>query len=100
MDIFNDVITAQKLHDDQDEVFDDVLSSRQPKVIVYENQPSLVLMSAEVYRVQIERLIILAKIEEGRKAVKEGRVVSNDVVIADLQRMMAETEAKLKNAKS
>ena len=96
MDIFNDVITAEKLQTEQNEVFDDVLSSRQPKIIVYENQPSLVLISAAVYKAQIERLIILAKVEEGRKAAREGRVVSNDVVMADLQRMIAETSPKLK----
>ena len=67
MDIFNDVITAQKLHDEQNEIFEDVLASKQPKIIVYENQPSLVLISAAVYKAQIERLIILAKAEKGRK---------------------------------
>lgn len=99
MNVLNDVITAEKLRVDQAAVFDDVLASRQPKIIVYDNQPSLILISAETYKAQLERLVILAKIETGRQNIREGNTVTNDQVIGDLQRMIAATEQTLRNGK-
>ena len=99
MNVLNDVITAEELRVDQAAVFDDVLASRQPKIIVYDNQPSLILISAETYKAQLERLVILAKIETGRQNVREGNTVTNDQVISDLQRMISETEQTLQNGK-
>jgi PHD/YefM family antitoxin component YafN of YafNO toxin-antitoxin module len=80
-----DIITAEQLRQDQDEVFADVLASATPKVIIYEGQPSLVLIGAESYQAQVTRLAILAKMIAGRKDVEAGRVISNDQVIAELQ---------------
>ncbi len=99
MNVLNDVITAERLRTDQDAIFDDVLTSKQPKIIVYENQPSLILISAEIYKAQLERLTLLAKIETGRQNVREGNTVSNDQVINDLQRMINETEHMLQHGK-
>lgn len=90
-----DIITAEQLHQDQDGVFEDILSTNAPKVIIYEGQPSLVLMDADTYRTQITRLAILEKIIAGRKDVEEGHVVTNEQIIAELQqRIDATTETK------
>ena len=99
MNVLNDVIAAERLRTDQDAIFDDVLTSKQPKIIVYENQPSLILISAEIYKAQRERLTLLAKIETGRQNVREGNTVSNDQVINDLQRMINATEHMLQHGK-
>ena len=79
-----DIITAEQLRQDQDEVFADVLASAAPKVIIYEGQPSLVLMGAEAYQAQVTRLAILEKLIAGRKDIEAGRVIPNDQVIGGL----------------
>ena len=95
MDILRDVITAEKLRTDQDEVFDEVLASSQPKVIIYEGEPALILVSAVAYQAQLTRLAIIEKLAAGRKDLEAGRVVPNDQVMADLQAMITETNNSL-----
>ncbi len=90
-----DIITAEQLRQEQAEVFEDVLTSNVPKVIIYEGQPSLVLMDAETYRAQITRLTMLEKIVAGRKDIEMGRIVTNEQIINELQqRIDATPEAK------
>ena len=99
MDILRDVITADKLRTEQDEVFEEVLASSQPKVIIYEGEPALVLVSAASYQAQLTRLAIIEKMIAGRQDVDAGRVVSNDQVIAELQAKITETNNALNNVK-
>ena len=80
-----DIITAEQLRQAQDEVFDDVLGSATAKVIIYEGQPSLVLVGAESYQAQLERLANLEKNITGRKHLEAGRVIPNDQVMRELQ---------------
>jgi hypothetical protein len=70
-----DIITAAQLHDNQDGVFEDILTSNAPKVIIYEGQPSLVLLDVATCRAQVTRLVLLEKIMAGRKDVEAGRVI-------------------------
>ena len=84
-----DIITAAQLHDNQDGVFEDILTSNAPKVIIYEGQPSLVLLDVATYRAQVTRLMLLEKIMAGRKDVEAGRVIPNDQIITELQQRMS-----------
>jgi PHD/YefM family antitoxin component YafN of YafNO toxin-antitoxin module len=100
MDILRDVITADKLRSEQTAVFDEVLASAQPKVIIYEGEPALVLVSAASYQAQLTRLAIMEKIAAGRKDIDEGRVVTNDQVIAELQAKINETQMAIPDGES
>jgi len=90
-----DIITAEQLRQDQQEVFEDVLTYNTPKVIIYVGEPALVLMNAETYRTQITRLALLEKIMVGQKDIEAGRVVTHEQIIAELQqRLSGTTEAQ------
>ncbi|MBP7687968.1 MAG: hypothetical protein KA765_08675 [Thermoflexales bacterium] len=80
-----DIITADQLHDNQTSVFEDVLASNAPKVIIFEGQPALILLDAQTYRTQATRLALLEKIVAGRKDVEAGRLVPNDQIMAELE---------------
>jgi PHD/YefM family antitoxin component YafN of YafNO toxin-antitoxin module len=99
MDILRDVITAEKLRTDQDEVFEEVLASSQPKVIIYDGEPALILISAASYQAQLTRLAIVEKLAAGRKDIEAGRVVSNEQVMAELQAKIIETNNALNHGK-
>jgi PHD/YefM family antitoxin component YafN of YafNO toxin-antitoxin module len=90
-----DIITAEQLRQDQQEVFEDVLTSDTPKVIIYAGEPALVLMNAATYRAQLTRLALLEKIMTGQKDIEAGRVVTNEQIITELQqRLSGTTEAQ------
>jgi PHD/YefM family antitoxin component YafN of YafNO toxin-antitoxin module len=95
MNVLQDVITAESLAQRQVEVFEDILTSSVPKVIIYEGQPAFLLIRASDYQAQLARLSILEKMLAGREDVQAGRVVPNDQVITELQnRIQADGEAK------
>ena len=91
MDILRDVITADELRQEQDAVFDDLLATANPKIIIYEGTPAIVLVTAALYQEQLTRLAILEKMMAGRKDIEAGRVVPNTQVIDKLKGLIAET---------
>ena len=66
MSSLTNVITAEQLRANQDSVFEDVLTSAQPKVVIFEGEPSIMLVSTSDYKAQMNRLAIVEKIIESQ----------------------------------
>jgi PHD/YefM family antitoxin component YafN of YafNO toxin-antitoxin module len=91
MDIFQDVITSEDLANETQQVFDDMLASSQPKLVIYEGKPSFVIISSEVYQAQLERLAILEKLERARQDSQAGRVMPHEQVMKEARQRLANT---------
>ena len=100
LNLLNDVITADDLVQHANDVFDDVIASASPKIIIHDGKPSIVLVSAAMYQAQLERLIIMQKIEAGRRDVEAGRVVPHEQVVAELNTFIADIEQNNSNGEN
>jgi PHD/YefM family antitoxin component YafN of YafNO toxin-antitoxin module len=89
MDIFQDVITSEELASGTQQVFDDMLTSAQPKLVIYEGKPAFVIVSSELYQAQLERLAILEKLERARQDSAAGRLIPHEQVMNDVRQKLA-----------
>ena len=94
MNIFQDVITSEDLANETQQVFDDMLTSAQPKLVIYEGKPSFVIVSSEVYQAQLERLAILEKLERARQDSAAGRVMPHEQAMSEVRQRLAKTSAR------